>query len=334
MAARPAHAHFAVAGDSGLIQIWNYLTKSLVTSKDCRSANAIQSHKYDPDAAIHCLQYSKSGKTLAVGFANGNVRFMDANKLEDLLQTVYTANIGHKITNVPITCIEFSAAGNICAAADAGFVVSVFQKTSVKAAADIQDLDDTHGVKSTSASRTAKRRIEWAVLGRTKVHFGPIISLLFPNVGDDEVIILNSISSDRHIAEYNLTTSTVTGGLVVVSIKQLEQIYRPTVALFVDQPNQAHPEQFITTFNTNSKVRSYAQKTKLCRKTVLGPTLGALVTSAQLLNLPDDNIRVAAFATRDKVIGLMKIPADGNPFNNTGVIGHPGEAYYHSKQGL
>ena len=35
--------------------------------------------------------------------------------------------------------------------------------------------------------------------------------------------------------------------------------------------------------------------------------------------------RVAAYATHDKVVGLMQLPLDGNPAKVMGLIAHPGE---------
>lgn len=66
--------------------------------------------------------------------------------------------------------------------------------------------------------------------------------------------------------------------------------------------------------------------------TCLGPTSGGPVTNIKLIakskdkqstiDLPDYYL---AYATDQKIIGLIKLPLDGNPNKTMGLIGHPGD---------
>lgn len=74
------------------------------------------------------------------------------------------------------------------------------------------------------------------------------------------------------------------------------------------------------------KYKLYNSTTKMCRKTVLGPTYGSPVEKVVVFPNADTEAerghRYMAYATRDKV-GLQILPLDGNPHNAVALIGHP-----------
>ena len=59
-------------------------------------------------------------------------------------------------------------------------------------------------------------------------------------------------------------------------------------------------------------------------KTSLGPCFGGPIQVMRVIPGKDKTKRLIAFATREKVLGLMCLPIDGNPFRYMGVIAHPG----------
>jgi cilia- and flagella-associated protein 251 len=66
---------------------------------------------------------------------------------------------------------------------------------------------------------------------------------------------------------------------------------------------------------------------KICKRTCLGPTYGGEITKLLILN-PNDEKNIyqeiyLAYATREKVVGIIKLPLDGNPNNTLGLIAHP-----------
>lgn len=68
-------------------------------------------------------------------------------------------------------------------------------------------------------------------------------------------------------------------------------------------------------------------KLKICKKTCLGPTFGGPIRKLLILN-PNDikneyQDKYLAYATKDKVVGIIKLPLDGNPNKTMGLIAHP-----------
>lgn len=66
---------------------------------------------------------------------------------------------------------------------------------------------------------------------------------------------------------------------------------------------------------------------KICKKTCLGPTYGGEIVKLLTLS-PEDGDKqekYLAYATKEKVIGIIKLPLDGNPNNAIGLIAHAGK---------
>ena len=60
------------------------------------------------------------------------------------------------------------------------------------------------------------------------------------------------------------------------------------------------------------------------RRTALGPTYGGEIVKLKLLNASDDaKDKYLVYSTNKKVIGLIKLPMDGNPNKTMGLIAHP-----------
>ncbi|KAI8903281.1 quinon protein alcohol dehydrogenase-like superfamily, partial [Gorgonomyces haynaldii] len=308
----------AVAGDASVIQIWDYNTKQLIQTR--------QFDNEDKKQCIYSLAFSTAGHSIAVGFSNGIVRVLDSSTLQDLPQTVYGNLLGYKVGNVPVHKLQFSNDGSYLASADHEHIVSILHKETVKVKQEEEEDPLFSGKKVDKKPRikSAKQRIEWVLLGRAKSHFGAIVSLLYPKTNAGESVRLFSVSQDRHVAEYDLSASDTKRGIAVMSIRRIEQIYRPMAAFLSEKQHQVHPEEFITCVNNGYKIRSYAAQTRLCRKTVLGPTFGNLVNQIDIYQGQGEQ-QFACFSTQQNYIGLLKFPSDGNPYNCTGVLAHPRE---------
>ena len=61
------------------------------------------------------------------------------------------------------------------------------------------------------------------------------------------------------------------------------------------------------------------------RKTCLGPTYGGEINKMKELSVPGQDERYLIYSTHKKVIGLIKMPLDGNPNKTMGLIAHPNE---------
>lgn len=61
------------------------------------------------------------------------------------------------------------------------------------------------------------------------------------------------------------------------------------------------------------------------RRTCLGPTYGGEIVKLKLLNVEERKSKFLIYSTNKKVIGLIKLPLDGNPNKTMGLIAHPDE---------
>ena len=87
--------------------------------------------------------------------------------------------------------------------------------------------------------------------------------------------------------------------------------------------------EFLMWFNSNYKVKLWDTNEKLCKKTALGPVYAREVVRTKLITFadaePDKDVQYLAYATESKVIGLIKLPLDGNPHKTMGLIAHSGK---------
>lgn len=63
--------------------------------------------------------------------------------------------------------------------------------------------------------------------------------------------------------------------------------------------------------------------TENSRKTCLGPTYGGKIVKMKKLSIPNIEEKYLIYSTPEKVIGLIKMPLDGNPNKTMGLIAHP-----------
>lgn len=64
---------------------------------------------------------------------------------------------------------------------------------------------------------------------------------------------------------------------------------------------------------------------KASRRTCLGPTYGGEIIYLKKLDVEGNNDKYLVYSTSKKVIGLIKMPLDGNPNKTMGLIAHPNE---------
>lgn len=65
----------------------------------------------------------------------------------------------------------------------------------------------------------------------------------------------------------------------------------------------------------------------MCKQTCLGPSYGDKITQLVKLNQEDSDHKnqFVAFSTKNKVIGVIKLPLTGSPNNTLGLISNPGQ---------
>lgn len=300
-AVHPTEPLLVIASASGSLYLWEYETKVLRSARVFEAARPL------------VVAMDPGGLFLAVGFAGGLIRLLDPTTLEDLQH--------HSLkTHDDVTFLEFAPDNEWLAAATASNAVYIWKRTmavlrgpaahaALARAADAPTVDPDTGIVSVHVPT-------WVSIGRCIAHSKAVTGLAF---GGDPTSLV-SAGEDKNLVEYDLAASSVDAGVVVKTAVQVEE-----EALFVPTAVAWHPlsdgdfERRIITANSDFKFKEWNADNKLCRKTSLGPTFGGPVNSF----VPLSN-SLAAYATRSRVLGLVKLPLTGNPDNLMGLIGHPG----------
>ncbi|XP_063313061.1 cilia- and flagella-associated protein 251 [Pelobates fuscus] len=240
---------------------------------------------------VNCLAYNPSGFHMAAGFTDGSVHILDSVTLEDITQDPF------KYARGSITHINYSHNSQYLATADKEFTVTLFKVTSPK-------------------DWTA-----WEYVGRYRSHYKPITSLVFAIELDSYEPRLLSLGMDRMLVEYDLKNSKK-DNLLVSSTDRIEQSAVPQYLVWYPPVTK---ESFMLITNDQYKMKLFNATTKMCRKTLLGPTFGSPVRKMEVLSSHNHGTDKGflAYITDDKV-GLQILPIDGNPHKSMAVICHPG----------
>ncbi len=110
-------------------------------------------------------------------------------------------------------------------------------------------------------------------LGRYRSHSKEIVNVLFGRHPDTGEIRLLTLGKDRVLVEYDLQNSNY-DDLLIKEKYRVEQYGKPLAMVW-------HPsifkESYILTVNDQWKYKMFNTTTKMCRKTLLGPTYGSHV---------------------------------------------------------
>lgn len=88
-------------------------------------------------------------------------------------------------------------------------------------------------------------------------------------------------------------------------------------------PQVETKEGLLLVANDEYKMKLWNPQTQSSRKTCLGPTYGGEIVKQKILNFSDRSDKYLVYSTSKKVIGLIKLPLDGNPNKTMGLIAHP-----------
>ncbi len=291
LACHPRRHVFAVTGYSGMLHVWNYLERSLVKLRQFEKLLG------------QCLTYDPKGQILALGCTNGTLKLLNADTLEDIQTFKQAADC--------ITLLEFSPDSLWIACADADMCISLFHYTN-------KNEDPT-------------KPVEWVYVGKFRGHWKTVTALVFcPPADEESELRLFSIGEDRVMQEYDLLNSHITTGLVILETTKIEQTALPTAA-FLLAPREASAvvasaggNDVLVIANDQYKFKTRDIVTKQVKQTLLGPTFGGPMTKAAPFSGEGGN-RYLAYATRERVVGIVKLPLDGNPNRTMGMIAHPDE---------
>ena len=168
---------------------------------------------------------------------------------------------------------------------------------------------------------------EWQFCGSHKTHQIAITSICFGEELDENDQILHrlfSVGADRRCFEYNISEADIQKGLPIVSgtFFPIELEAKPTACIWYPQLDSK--EGLILTANDEYKMKLWNPTARTSRRTCLGPTYGGEITKLKLLNM-ENNDKYLLYSTSKKVIGLIKLPLNGNPNKTMGLIAHPDE---------
>ncbi|XP_018919163.2 cilia- and flagella-associated protein 251 [Cyprinus carpio] len=257
---------------------------------DYEHKEAVCSRVFLPHKQIQCITYDPQGFYLAVGFASGALQIVDACTLQSDDKECF------HYSQDSITHLTFSQDSRYLAAADTGKAVTLLRQCK----------EGTQEV--------------WKYQGRHHSHYKPIQDLLFGVDLDSSQPRLLSLGMDRWLVEYDLQ-NTGEDGLLILSSERIEQSAVPTCMVWYPPLT---PEHFLLTASNLYKMKLFNATSKMCRKTVFGPSYGSPVKKMAILPASKDgdpNSRYMAYITQDKV-GIQILPLDGNPHKSFAMICH------------
>mmetsp|Transcript_5412 Transcript_5412/g.4960 ORF Transcript_5412/g.4960 Transcript_5412/m.4960 type:complete len:276 (-) Transcript_5412:537-1364(-) len=167
--------------------------------------------------------------------------------------------------------------------------------------------------------------MEWQFASKKKTHEQEITAIAFGESLDrnSEVELrLFSIGKDRRLFEYDILNSNFQRGLEVVKEFKIELESHPTACIWYPQVDTK--EALLLTANNEYKMKLWNPSTKSARRTCLGPTYGGEIVKLLNLDIENSPDKFLVYATKKKVIGIIKLPLDGNPNKTMGLIAHPG----------
>eukprot|EP01137_Pigoraptor_chileana_P005501 Opistho-2@48652 len=237
------------------------------------------------------------------------VKIIDAATLSDL-----PSRSSFRISRDSLTRLCFSADSSQLATADADFCVTLYGLLP----------DDTR--RDPEGDYGEVPELVWTYVGKYRAHTATITGIMFGISGETGLARLVSLGADRNVVEYDLSTSSTTEGLRVRSVDRIEQSSTPTAMVWYPPVTK---EGFILVANDRLKLKLFNATTLMCRQTVLGPTFGGAPARLSMLPCARGQEEIAprflAYATTDRIIGLVMVPLEGHPHTSMAVIAHPGE---------
>ena len=247
-----------------------------------------------PKMAGSKVTYSRDGAFMVAAFDGGFVNVIGTDSLED----IHAA----RNTSASLTMLACSTSGDQVAVADAAHHVLLY------------------------ACLPYKHTQRWEFIGRTQTHHDSVVGLSFGESPSGQTRLF-SVGDDSRLAEYDLAGSTPSTGLKLLHNLDLPPTVTPTALSFAPplQYYRHHSaETYLLACDAQFKVRMFNADTKSQVSTFLGPTFGGPVSQLVMFKSATSDAAFLAYATAQRVVGLLAWPMDGDPAKTMGLIAHPG----------
>uniref|UniRef100_A0A7S3CT12 Cilia- and flagella-associated protein 251 n=1 Tax=Strombidium rassoulzadegani TaxID=1082188 RepID=A0A7S3CT12_9SPIT len=304
IAVHPRQTILAIAGSEGFVLLWDFMKKN-DPIHNFEYFRKVEPNAKNTDGHIFTsIEFTPDGKEILIAQYDGGIKVMDAQtgqyiKLNTPLKT-------SERKGYPITQLIVSSDGKYFAVCDTNRCVSLFKK------------DHLQGDPA--------KQIEWQFTGKILSHEIDVSSIAFGQGLDEQGMPMHrlfSIGKDRRMFEYDVYNSKPDQRLFVLRYFKIEQEALPSSCIWY--PKKDSKEGLLLTANNEYKMKIWNPSAQSSRKTCLGPTYGGEITKMKELAVPNQEEKYLVYATAKKVIGLIKMPLDGNPNKTMGLIAHPDE---------
>eukprot|EP01050_Picozoa_sp_SAG11_P014503 SAG11_NODE_1795_length_4248_cov_6.202699_2_plen_477_part_00 len=244
---------------------------------------------------------------------DGSVYVLDSNTLDEV-QSLSVLEGG-------VTHVAVSMDGLAFATVDTTRATSIFRYMVNPEARVGSRLDDTQ------ASDVEEVK-SWVFVGSYRAHYKSVKALTWGEPSTEGgAPRLWTIGDDGFLVEYDVDASSITGGVKLAKREKVLRDALPTACTYAPSYGGAYLREGVLLLSDDGykfkvqRVPDSEGEPSVCRKTVLGPTFGEPPCYLQVV----PGGEYALYATPSKVVGLLRLPPDGNPARCVGMVAHPGE---------
>ena len=274
-----------------------------------------------------CLQYSPNGEHLIVAT---NMKNVFCYKVQDKQYQKNTLSISQKKTWVTALAIKFSENSEYFAIMDDQSSVSLYKLEKAEMGEEFEQ--GGPGDKHRGGRHGKKEAIrDWVFAGKLRSHMTDINDLCFiESFYDKEVLrpMLYSVGEDKYLIEYDVENSTKKVIPYSEPLRIEHEVAPKACISYPINSNRREPVLMVATADYKIKlwnVKSRAPEDKRCVASFLGPTYGGPINKMLYLKRREEDAnKYVAYATAEKIAGIIKLPLDGNPNKTMGMIAHPG----------
>lgn len=282
------------------------LPPNLNKSQMTKAQRAAARKRNAANRIVSCMEFTPTEGELLVGLTQGEIKIIDGDNysLKKLTQELLVKD---QARSDVIKQLIVTADGKYFATSDNRQCVCLFKKDHLN--------DDENN------------EIGWYFTGKMQSHQVEITSICFgqslDNDSDSKMIHrLFSIGRDRRCFEYDVAASRMNEKLPVLRCFDIELEAHPTSCIWYPNVEDLN-EGWLLTANDEYKMKLWNPTVMHSRRTCLGPTYGGELNKMKLLDQGNPKDQHLLYSTSNKVIGLIKLPLDGNPQKTMGLIAHP-----------